>query len=137
MKQEFYDSKDGTPVPIYIVHKKVPSKSPFVFYVMSLVVHVIINGHLQGLKKSGTSPVLLHGDGGLNRNLLPRYSVDILAFIELFGGVYAVPNVRGGGYVDCASAAPKLRGIVAWRFHECFCLIPENMESNGTRKEVV
>jgi len=71
VRQVFYTSKDGTRVPMFITHKK-------------------------GLKLDGTNPTLLYGYGGFNISLTPAFSVANLAWMEL-GGVYAVPNLRGGG----------------------------------------
>ncbi|KAF0203848.1 MAG: prolyl [Bacteroidetes bacterium] len=70
-KQIFYTSKDGTRVPMFIVHKA-------------------------GLKLDGNNPVYLYGYGGFNVSLTPTFSVSRLLFIEQ-GGVFAVPNLRGGG----------------------------------------
>ena len=70
-KQVFYASKDGTRVPMFISHK-------------------------QGLKLNGKNPTLLYGYGGFNISLTPGFSVANLAWMEM-GGVYAVPNLRGGG----------------------------------------
>ena len=71
VKQVFYTSKDGTRVPMFLTHKK-------------------------GLKLDGSNPTLLYGYGGFNISLTPAFSVANLAWMEL-GGVYAVPNLRGGG----------------------------------------
>ncbi len=71
VKQVFYTSKDGTRVPMFITHKK-------------------------GLKLDDSNPTLLYGYGGFNISLTPAFSVANLAWMEL-GGVYAVPNLRGGG----------------------------------------
>ena len=71
VRQAFYNSKDGTRVPMFIVHKK-------------------------GLKMDGTNPTLLYGYGGFNSSLTPGFSVARLPWMEM-GGVYAVANLRGGG----------------------------------------
>jgi prolyl oligopeptidase len=70
-KQVFYESKDGTRVPLMIVSKK-------------------------GLKLDGTSPTILYGYGGFNVSQTPGFSVSTIAWLEM-GGVYAVANLRGGG----------------------------------------
>lgn len=70
-KQVFYTSEDGTKVPMMITHKK-------------------------GLKLDGTNPGMLYGYGGFNVSLTPSFSVANLIWLEN-GGVYAVPNIRGGG----------------------------------------
>jgi len=70
-RQVFYASKDGTKVPMLITYKK-------------------------GLKLDGTNPVMLYGYGGFNVSLPPRFSIASAVWMEQ-GGVYAVPNLRGGG----------------------------------------
>jgi prolyl oligopeptidase len=70
-KQVFYTSKDGTKVPMIITYKK-------------------------GTKLDGKNPTLLYGYGGFNISLTPSFSIANLVFMEN-GGVYAVPNLRGGG----------------------------------------
>ncbi len=70
-RQVFYTSKDGTRVPMFITAKK-------------------------GLKLDGSNPTLLYGYGGFNISLTPTFSVAALVWMEM-GGVYAVPNLRGGG----------------------------------------
>lgn len=71
VKQIFYRSKDGTRVPMFIVHRK-------------------------GLKLNGKNPTLLYGYGGFNISLTPNFSVSRLVWLEM-GGVFAMPNLRGGG----------------------------------------
>ncbi len=69
--QIFYTSKDGTKVPMIITHKK-------------------------GLELNGKNPTILYGYGGFNVNLTPGFSIINAVWMEQ-GGVYAVPNLRGGG----------------------------------------
>lgn len=71
VKQVFYSSKDGTRVPMFVAHKK-------------------------GLKLDGSNPTLLYGYGGFSIALTPSFSVSRLAWMEM-GGVFAMPNLRGGG----------------------------------------
>ncbi|WP_413165211.1 prolyl oligopeptidase family serine peptidase [Capilliphycus salinus ALCB114379] len=70
-KQIFYQSKDGTSVPMFITHKK-------------------------GLSLNGNNPTILYGYGGFNASLTPNFSISRMAWLEM-GGVYAIPNLRGGG----------------------------------------
>ncbi len=70
-EQVFYKSKDGTKIPMYIVYKK-------------------------GLKKNGKNPTYLYAYGGFNISLTPRFSTAMIIWLEN-GGIYAQPNIRGGG----------------------------------------
>lgn len=84
-KQVFYTSKDGTRVPMFLTYKK-------------------------GLKQDGNNPVLLYAYGGFNISLTPAFSVPNAVWLEM-GGVYAQPNLRGGGEYgeDWHQAGTKLR----------------------------
>ncbi len=69
-KQIFYPSKDGTKVPMFIVHKK-------------------------GLKLDGNNPVYLYAYGGFQVSLTPGFSLSRMLFLER-GGIYVQPSLRGG-----------------------------------------
>jgi prolyl oligopeptidase len=70
-RQVFYTSKDGTRVPMFITSKK-------------------------GIQLDGTNPTLLYAYGGFNISITPAFSAANVAWMEM-GGIYAVPNLRGGG----------------------------------------
>ncbi|MFZ0731742.1 MAG: prolyl oligopeptidase family serine peptidase [Candidatus Sulfotelmatobacter sp.] len=70
-KQVFYHSKDGTRVPMFLTYKK-------------------------GLKLDGQNPTMLYAYGGFDISLTPFFSVPNLVWLEM-GGIYAQPNLRGGG----------------------------------------
>ncbi len=70
-EQVFYTSKDGTKVPMFIVYKK-------------------------GLKMDGKNPTFLYAYGGFNISLTPAFSTSRIIWLEN-GGIYAQPNLRGGG----------------------------------------
>ncbi|MGB5384973.1 MAG: prolyl oligopeptidase family serine peptidase, partial [Lutimonas sp.] len=70
-EQVFYTSKDGTKVPMIITYKK-------------------------GTVRNGKNPTILYGYGGFNISLTPSFSIVNAVWMEI-GGVYAVPNLRGGG----------------------------------------
>ncbi|PWH81266.1 prolyl oligopeptidase family serine peptidase [Brumimicrobium oceani] len=70
-EQVFYTSKDGTKVPMIITHKK-------------------------GIEMNGKNPTILYGYGGFNVSLTPSFSIANVVWMEN-GGIYAVPNLRGGG----------------------------------------
>jgi prolyl oligopeptidase len=69
--QVFYESRDGTRIPMFIVHRK-------------------------GIVLDGRNPTLLYGYGGFNVSLTPAYSTSRMVWMEM-GGVLAIPNIRGGG----------------------------------------
>ncbi|TXC82120.1 prolyl oligopeptidase family serine peptidase [Luteibaculum oceani] len=70
VEQKFYNSKDGTKIPLFLVMKK-------------------------GLKKSPNTPCFLYAYGGFNISIQPHYKPDRMAFLNA-GGIYAVANIRGG-----------------------------------------
>ena len=70
-EQVFYSSADGAKVPMFISYKK-------------------------GLKKDGQNPTYLYGYGGFDISLTPSFNPANLVWMEM-GGIYAVPNLRGGG----------------------------------------
>lgn len=70
-EQVFYESKDGTKIPMFITYKK-------------------------GLEKNGKNPTELYAYGGFNVSLRPGFSIARLVWLEN-GGIYAQPNLRGGG----------------------------------------
>jgi prolyl oligopeptidase len=70
-KQVFYNSKDGTKVPMFITHKK-------------------------GIELNGKNPTMLYGYGGFSVSLQPSFSTARIVWLEN-GGIYAQPNLRGGG----------------------------------------
>jgi len=70
-KQVFFNSRDGTKIPMIITHKK-------------------------GVVLDGKNPTILYGYGGFDISLTPAFSITNAVWMEL-GGIYAVPNIRGGG----------------------------------------
>lgn len=71
VEQVFFESKDGTRVPMFLAHRK-------------------------GMTKSPSTPVMLYGYGGFDISITPSFSPAIAAWMEM-GGIWAVANIRGGG----------------------------------------
>jgi len=71
MHQEWFTSKDGTRVPMFLVHKK-------------------------GIVLDGSHPTYLTGYGGFNISITPVFTSTVVPWLEN-GGIVAVPNLRGGG----------------------------------------
>jgi prolyl oligopeptidase len=69
--QVFATSKDGTKIPMFLVHRK-------------------------GIERDGNNPTLLYGYGGFNAKLTPYFSISRIVWLE-YGGVFALANLRGGG----------------------------------------
>jgi len=70
-EQVFYNSKDGTRVPMFITHRR-------------------------DMQKDGNQPTLLYGYGGFNASATPTFRAQVLAWLDM-GGVFAEANLRGGG----------------------------------------
>jgi len=70
-EQVFYPSKDGTKISMFLLYKK-------------------------GTQKTGKNPTILYGYGGFNVNMTPSFASSRAVWLER-GGVYAIPNLRGGG----------------------------------------
>ncbi len=114
-KQVFFASKDGTRVPMFIVHKR-------------------------GLVLDGSAPTLLYGYGGFNISLTPAFSVARAVWLEM-GGVFVVANLRGGGEygADWHLAGMKLKkqnvfddfiGAAEWLVREKYTR-PEKLAIQG------
>lgn len=71
IEQVWYPSKDGTRIPMFVLHER-------------------------GLERNGRNPVFLTGYGGFTSSELPYFSAKAVAWVEQ-GGIWAVPNLRGGG----------------------------------------
>ena len=84
-KQVFYNSKDGTKIPMIISYKK-------------------------GTELNGKNPTILYGYGGFNISMTPSFSITNAIWMEQ-GGIFAVPNIRGGGEYgeDWHNAGTKMK----------------------------
>jgi prolyl oligopeptidase len=82
--QVFYTSKDGTRVPMFLTYRR-------------------------GLARDGSTPTYLYGYGGFDVNMTPTFSPSVLVWLEL-GGIFAVPNLRGGGEYGEAWHEAGMRG---------------------------
>lgn len=71
VEQVWYAGKDGTKIPMFIVHRK-------------------------GLERDGNNPAILYGYGGFTVSMTPYFSAMVVPWVE-HGGIYAIPNIRGGG----------------------------------------
>ena len=70
-QQVFYPSKDGTSISMFLLYRR-------------------------GTQKTGRNPTILYGYGGFNVNMTPAFASSRAVWIE-HGGMYAIPNLRGGG----------------------------------------
>lgn len=108
-KQIFYNSKDGTRVPMFVIHEK-------------------------GLELDGNNPTILYGYGGFDISLTPRYSSSLIAWLEN-GGVYASANLRGGGEygANWHEAGTKMRKQNV--FNDCIAAAEFLIAEGYTNKE--
>ena len=105
IEQRLYPSKDGTPIPITIIRKKVLAD------------------------RAIAAPTILYGYGGFNISLTPGYSATRLAWLEQ-GGVYAIANLRGGGEFGKAWHEAG-RGANKQNVFDDFIAAGEWLKSNG------
>jgi len=92
VEQVFYQSKDSTKVPMFLIYPKDIDKT------------------------SGNNPTLLYGYGGFNHSLTPYFSSLTMAFCQGYRAVYAIANIRGGGEYgpEWHKAAQKLKKQVSF-----------------------
>ncbi len=108
-KQVWYESKDGTKIPMFLVFK-------------------------QGLNLDGNNPTLLYGYGGFNVSVTPHFSLANLILLEQ-GFVYAVPNLRGGGEFGEEWHKQGMKGSKQNVFDDFICAGEYLIEQGYTCKE--
>lgn len=117
VKHEFYHSKDGTRIPVFVVHRK-------------------------GLVRDGKSPALLYGYGALAWVSFIWYQPQVLTWLEM-GGVYAQPAIRGGGeygkaWHDAALRTKKQTAVddyvaaAEWLVHERYTSADRLVATGGS-----
>ena len=117
VRQEFYTSKDGTRVPMFLVHRR-------------------------DLERDGSHRTYLYGYGGFSVPMLPVYSTRFAAWLEM-GGIVAIPNLRGGSEYgeDWHLAGTKLRkqnvfddfiAAAEWLIHERYTSTPKLAIAGGS-----
>jgi prolyl oligopeptidase len=111
-EQVFYRSKDGTRVPMFIVHRR-------------------------DFKRDGRAPAMLYGYGGFDISMTPAFSGAVVAWLEM-GGIYVVPNLRGGGEYGAAWHIAGTRAQKQNVFDD-FIAAAETLQRDGwaARKRIV
>ncbi|HMI89581.1 MAG TPA: prolyl oligopeptidase family serine peptidase [Polyangiaceae bacterium] len=108
-EQLFYHSKDGTRIPMFLVHER-------------------------GWKRDGSAPLLLHGYGGFNWAQRPAFDPFLIPWLER-GGAYAVANVRGGSEYGEAWHQAAMRHKKQNAFDDFIAGAEFLVRENYTRKE--
>jgi prolyl oligopeptidase len=109
VKQVRYPSKDGTQISMFLVHKK-------------------------GVEQDGENPTLLYGYGGFNISLTPDFNPSRIPWLER-GGIYAIPNLRGGGEYGEAWHQAGMRSNKQNVFDDFIAAAEWLIEEKYTRKE--
>ena len=108
-EQVFYTSKDGTRIPMIITYGK-------------------------DTELDGTTPTILYAYGGFNISIRPRFSSAVAAWLEM-GGMYAVPNIRGGGEYGKAWHIAGIKREKQNVFDDFIAAAEFLIEAGYTRKE--